>query len=93
MPSPFTQFAASLDALTQARMGERVQINGLPYCAVPATSPALFGAVEAELTTLMIFSAAYRPQRDDEVVWQGAEYRVARYHRQNGKYVIQLEPQ
>lgn len=92
MPNPFGRLVGWMDKLTAQRMGEEAVINGVSVTAVSSLLPDLLGPVEGSVLVLMVFSADYRPTRDDKVQWRGNAYTVQKFHRRHGKWLIQLAP-
>ncbi|EHZ8148959.1 DNA breaking-rejoining protein [Salmonella enterica] len=91
MADAFDRIVDRMNRLTADRLGGMVQIDGAEYRAVESVFLAEFGVVSAEGVWLVIFSPEYRPTRQQSVVWQGRDFRVAKWHRFNGKYQILLE--
>lgn len=83
-----------MDALTAARFGKTIQINGDPHIAVEFHFLAEMGALSGDAIRLVIFTPNYRPQRHDRVVMDGVDgvdYTVGVVQWFNGKPQITLE--
>lgn len=80
-----------MDAVTVNRMAKPVEINGLPFEAIPAESLEEMGALAGMATVLVVFSELYRPRSGDAVIYDGQEWIVTRFEVFNGKPKITLE--
>lgn len=90
MASPFDTLAQRMDALTAARFGKNIEINGDPCVAVEFHFLAEMGELSGNGIRLVIFTPTYRPERHDKVVMNGEEYTVTAYQWFNGKPQITL---
>lgn len=91
MPNPFDVLAARMDATTVARFGRDVVINGAVLTGVESHFLPEMGPVSGDGLSVVIFSADYRPHRNDQVMYQGESYIVTRHQVLNGKPQIWLE--
>lgn len=91
MPNPFDALAARMDATTVARFGRDVVINGAVLTGVESHFLPEMGPVSGDGLSVVIFSAVYRPHRNDQVMYQGESYIVTRHQVFNGKPQIWLE--
>lgn len=91
MASPFDQLSSRMDALTAARLGKTIEINGNPCIAVEFHFLAEMGELSGDAIRLVVFTSNYRPRRNDQVVMDGKDYTVATIQWFNGKPQITLE--
>lgn len=91
MCNPFERLAARMDAVTVKRMAKPIEINGLPFEAIPAELLEEMGSLAGMGTTLVVFSGEYRPRTGDTVFYDGQEWTVTRFEKFNGKPKITLE--
>ncbi|MDR3431048.1 MAG: DNA breaking-rejoining protein [Rouxiella aceris] len=91
MANAFDAMAARMDAATTARLGRDVVINGTGFIGVESHFLPEMGPVSGDGLSIVVFSPAYRPHRNDQVVYQGESYIVTRHQMFNGKTQIWLE--
>lgn len=91
MANAFDRLAGRMDAVTLARMGKPVTINDREYIGVESHFIPELGPVSGDGLSVVIFSADYRPKRNDQVVMAGQTYIVTRHQLFNGKPQIWLE--
>ncbi|HCO7723644.1 TPA: DNA breaking-rejoining protein [Escherichia coli] len=80
-----------MDMATVRMMGKTAEINGISYDVIPEYESADMGALSGSQLSLVVFSAQYRPARDDVVVFEGRTLTVTRYDTYNGKPRIFVE--
>ncbi|WP_437888355.1 ATP-binding protein [Phytobacter sp. V91] len=91
MANPFEKMAARMDAATIRSMSDTATINGNDFAAVESHFVAEMGPVVGDGLSLVVFSDAYRPRRNDEVTWKGTDYKVTRHQLFNNKPQIWIE--
>lgn len=91
MANAFDRLAARMDAATIVKMGKIATINGHDFDVVPAEQLEEMGPLSGNGTALVVFSATYKPRRNDEVTWKGKTLMVTRFDSFNGKPRIHLE--
>lgn len=87
----FTRMCCRMDMATVRMMGKTAEINGISYDVIPEYESADMGALSGSQLSLVVFSAQYRPARDDVVVFEGRTLTVTRYDTYNGKPRIFVE--
>ena len=91
MANAFDALATRMDAVTTARFGRDVVINGTVFTGVESHFLPEMGPVSGDGLSVVVFSPDYRPHRNDQVVYQGESYIVTRHQMFNGKPQIWLE--
>ncbi|CAM3939546.1 ATP-binding protein [Xenorhabdus thuongxuanensis] len=87
----FERLRQHMDTVTARRMGKTIRINGVPYPALEAQFIPEMGPVSGDGVSYVVFSSAYHPRRDDEVVVDGETRVVTRHQRFNHKPHIWVE--
>lgn len=80
-----------MDAVTLNKMGETAIINGAPVDVIPAELLMEMGPLSGNGTSLVVFSADYRPKRNDAVEYNGKSFIVSRHEVFNRKPRIFIE--
>ena len=91
MANAFDNMVGRMDALTAARLGRAVTINGNGHIAVESHLLPELGPVAGDGINLVIFSTGYQPARGDVVIYKEQSYIVTRWLLFNGKPQIWLE--
>ncbi|ELO5963117.1 DNA breaking-rejoining protein [Escherichia coli] len=91
MPDLLARMCRHMDLATVRMMGKTAEINGVSYDVIPEYESADMGALSGSQLSLVVFSAKYRPARDDVVVFDGRSLVVTRYDTYNGKPRIFVE--
>lgn len=80
-----------MDAETVKRMGKIAVIGGVELDVVPAELIADMGPLTGSNTSIVVFSAGYKPARGDIVEYDGTIWKVTRYQPFNGKPQLWIE--
>lgn len=91
MANPFDALASRMDKLTVRRMGVPVLINEVEFVAVESHLIPEMGPMTGDGISLVIFTAGYRPRKNDAVEFNGQTYIVTRFQLFNGKPQIWIE--
>ncbi|EBO9661237.1 DNA breaking-rejoining protein [Salmonella enterica subsp. enterica] len=91
MANPLERLNTRMDEVTAARFGRPALIDGSTYVAVESTFLAEFGPVSGEGKWLVVFDPEFKPDRQQQVIWDGQNFVITRWQRFNGKYQILLE--
>jgi len=91
MANAFDALAARMDSVTQQRFGKPITINGNDVVAVEAHFLPEMGALIGDGLSVVVFSDAYKPRKNDAVSYLGKPYIVTRNQLFNGKPHIWLE--
>lgn len=89
--SAFERLTERMDVVTTRRMGKSISINDTEHIGVESHFLPEFGPVTGDGLSFVIFSSGYQPRKHDVVIAGGEKYKVTRFQRFNGKWMIFLE--
>lgn len=80
-----------MDSVTLSRLGKPVTLADSQHVAVEAHFIPELQVMSGDGISLVIFTAGYRPRRNDAVIFESKTYIVTRYQLFNGKPHIWIE--